>query len=883
MILEGNTRGYGAELARHLLNPRENDHVTVHLVDGFVADDLHGAFAEAEAISGATRCKKYLFSLSLNPPPDQSVSVDQFEAVIARAAEQLGFKDQPHAVVFHEKNGRRHAHVVWSRIDAGQMKAIDVPHFKRKLFALSRQVYLEHGWDMPDGFKAREDRDPLNTSRAESQQAKRCKRDRVGTKAMFQACWAQSDSKPAFEAALQSHGYMLARGQRRGFVAVDADGKVWSLSRWCGVTPKALRARLGPEYQLPYVDDVLAQVRDLPPPAKEQPSAKFALEREEMIARQRAERAAFLEQQTKRRNEERKRQNPRGMSAVFLKVTGQWKKVVAQAEARAKDTEARDQAERQALIDRQMNERQDLNRRHGQTRTNSHQHLVLPQDGVPFTAQQVARRPELVLADISQTKASFTRIDVLLVLSKRIDNPQQLTMVADAALRSREAVRLSSDRIARYTTRDYQRAEAKLHAATNAMHNAKGFGVTKTHVKAAITAQNGKMRRAFGGRLSDEQGAALRHILMEKQCASVVGLAGAGKSTMLEAANDAWTRQGVTVHGAALAGKAADGLESASGIKSRTLASLELSWENGNTPIAKGDVLIVDEAGMIGTRQMARVASKCQSIGAKLVLVGDPEQLQPIEAGTPFRDMVARHGASELLQIYRQRNTWQRAASKQLAAGETAASLNAYKRKGHVTEHADRDQTIDAVAATYAMDVQSNPSQTRLAFAHRRKDVHALNLAIRDALRSEESAPETLLQTATGPRAFASGDRFVFGKNDNDLGVKNGMLGTVTHASEMSVRVALDGDMRRSVTFDPRAYQSFDHGYAVTVHKSQGATVDQAYVLASRTMDRHLAYVAMTRHRDDLDVFISGDDAPSWAKHAQVRPQRPSRSGPSRG
>lgn len=117
MILEGNARGYGAELARHLLNMRDNDHVQVHLLDGFLADDLAGAFEEAEAISQATQCKKYLFSLSLNPPPDASVSVGAFEDAIAKAETALGLTGQPKAVVFHEKNGRRHAHAVYSRID----------------------------------------------------------------------------------------------------------------------------------------------------------------------------------------------------------------------------------------------------------------------------------------------------------------------------------------------------------------------------------------------------------------------------------------------------------------------------------------------------------------------------------------------------------------------------------------------------------------------------------------------------------------------------------------------------------------------------------------------------------------------------------------------
>ncbi|MEL6583915.1 MAG: relaxase/mobilization nuclease domain-containing protein, partial [Pseudomonadota bacterium] len=261
MILEGNQRASGAELARHLMNLRDNDHVSVHGLRGFVEDDLFGAFAEVEAISKATKCEKYLFSLSLNPPPDQSVSIDVLEQTIEQAEAQLGLSGHARAIVFHEKNGRRHAHVVWSRIQPDALKAVTMSHYKRKLFALSKELYRTHGWEMPDGFKRKEDRDPNTYDRTEGQQAKREKRDAAALKAMFQDCWARSDSRTAFEAALKENGFLLARGDRRGFVAVDGAGKIWSLSRWCGVKPGVMRARLGPEADLPSVDEVLAQAR----------------------------------------------------------------------------------------------------------------------------------------------------------------------------------------------------------------------------------------------------------------------------------------------------------------------------------------------------------------------------------------------------------------------------------------------------------------------------------------------------------------------------------------------------------------------------------------------------------------------------------------------
>lgn len=188
------------------------------------------------------------------------------------------------------------------------------------------------------------------------------------------------------------------------------------------------------------------------------------------------------------------------------------------------------------------------------------------------------------------------------------------------------------------------------------------------------------------------------------------------------------------------------------------------------------------------------------------------------------------------------------------------------------------------------MDVAVNGDDTsRLAFAHKRRDVFTLNQAIRSALREDQETPpiEQLYQTDTGKRAFAAGDRLVFGRNDKDLGVKNGMLGTVEQAQTGELCVRIDGDTPRTVSFNPQIYQSFDHGYAVTVHKSQGATVDHAYVLASRSMDQHLAYVAMTRHRDQLQVFMNRTDQPAWARSVPDRDHRkrdgPDHSGPSLG
>lgn len=891
MILHGNERGFGAELARHLLNPRDNDHVTVHAIEGFVANDLEGAFAESAAIAQGTRCQKYLFSLSLNPPPGANVTVDVFEKTIGQIEAKLGLTGQPRAIVFHEKHGRRHAHCVWSRIDVTRMRAINLPHTKRKLMDISIALYRNHGWSMPEGFLDHERRDPLNFSEVEAAQAKRADHDPKTVKAIFKRCWEQSDSRSSFAAALWAEGYCLARGNRRGFVAVDSAGKIWSLSRWCDVDTEALHTRLGDMADLPSIEEAAKLFEDVAQPASTAP--RLAPDQDSgqrlrrLVEAQRRERDMLLALQERRLVAETQARNarlPRGLKAAWARLNGRYARLIQDLVQETASCTDRDRAERQALIERHLEARRALERQRNApsltkaldelfvaaVKPDSRQRLVLPRNVPPFTVRDLAANPDLILAHISRTKASFSEMDVKRRLAEFLDDPLLLRAAIDKALVSADMIRLEDGK---FTTRDYRGTEHRLDADIRALHAAGGFSVAVAHVERAMRNQDAKLQERFGGSLSNEQRAALRHILADRQFASVVGLAGSGKSTMLETARHAWEHQRIRVHGAALSGKAADGLQNASGIESRTLASLETSWENGYEPIAKGDVLIIDEAGMVGTRQMARIAAKLKDIGAKLVLVGDPGQLQPIEAGTPFEHLIEQLGAAYLKEIHRQKEAWQRHASRDLAEGRIQEAINAYDADGCVHRSANRDLALASLLENYLADRETlGPGSTQLAFAHRRKDVFTLNQAIRNALRlSAPAEPEILLNTSNGPRAFAAGDRIVFTRNDKETGVKNGMLGTVERVAGDKIVVRLENPAGSRITFDVNRYRDFDHGYAVTIHKSQGATVDRAYVLASRTMDDHLLYVAMTRHRHALRVHINAEDHLTWVNTERPR------------
>lgn len=387
MILKASERKNAAELARHLLNDRDNDHVELHQVRGLLSDDLAGALMEADAISQGTSCKNFLFSLSLNPPERENVSVAVFEAAVELAEQRLGLAGHPRAIVFHEKEGRRHAHAVWSRIDPETMTARNLPFYKQKLTELSRELYLEHGWDMPRGLFDRALRNPLNLSREEWQQAKRAQIDPRLLKVAFQDAWNRSDNAEALQAALEEKGYFLARGDRRGVVALDWRGEAYALSRYCGVKAKDVAARLGDAAPLPSVterqrwlaqrmgDKLAGWARDeAARHGKQALALKF--QREQMVQRQRALRRELDTMQAQRQDgeaRERAARVPKGIRGLWGWVIGQNRKIRFQNELDAKRAQERDRAEREAVIQKQLAERRALQERVKAMRAQQHE------------------------------------------------------------------------------------------------------------------------------------------------------------------------------------------------------------------------------------------------------------------------------------------------------------------------------------------------------------------------------------------------------------------------------------------------------------------------------------------------------------------------------
>jgi Ti-type conjugative transfer relaxase TraA len=470
--------------------------------------------------------------------------------------------------------------------------------------------------------------------------------------------------------------------------------------------------------------------------------------------------------------------------------------------------------------------------------------------------ERVIADPSVALDAITHQQSTFTRRDMAKFAHRHSDGIDQFNEVMGAMRNAPDLVELGKDISGedRFTTRAMIEAERRLQRATEVMAEQERHEVNDADRQAAMARAEQR-----GLVLSREQSDALAHVTDGHDLSIVVGHAGTGKSAMLGVAREAWESAGYDVRGVALSGIAAENLERGSGIASRTIASLEHGWGQGRDMLNPRDVLVIDEAGMVGTRQLERVLSHAAEAGAKVVLVGDPQQLQAIEAGAAFRSIHERHGGAEIGEVRRQRQDWQRDATRDLANGKAGHALDAYRSRGMVHGAQTREQARDDLIDRWDRDRQASPDRSRIILTHTNDEVRALNEAARERMRAAgDLGDEVRVTVERGARNFANGDRIMFLQNERGLGVKNGTLGTIDQVSAQSISVRTDDG--RSVRFDFKDYNRIDHGYAATIHKAQGMTVDRTHVLATPGMDAHGSYVALSRHRDGVELHYGRDD-----------------------
>ncbi|MEQ6335445.1 relaxase/mobilization nuclease domain-containing protein [Sphingobium sp. MK2] len=377
MIIKASTRGNPTALARHLLNDRDNDQIEQHDVRGFMAEDVMAAMREQQAMDQGVKSRQTLFSVSLSPPQDQSVDVAVFEKAIAGIELSVGLKDQPRVVIFHEKEGRRHAHAVWSRIDAERMTVIPLPFYKQRLMAISKDIYLEQGWKLPQGYIDRTERDPRNFDLTLYQQAKREGIDPKQLKLMAKEAWALSDNRASFEQALEARGLYLAKGDRRSHVAMTWRGEVIALSRLLDRKSKEVRERLGSAEDLRSLDDTRAHVAEHIAPTLQKLIGEADRQKAERLAPLDAQRMAMkidhaeerqrhdaaLRQRLEDEQRQRGERMRHGLAGVLDRITGRYAKLRTENEREAWAALQRDREQRQRLVDAQLAERRELQQR----------------------------------------------------------------------------------------------------------------------------------------------------------------------------------------------------------------------------------------------------------------------------------------------------------------------------------------------------------------------------------------------------------------------------------------------------------------------------------------------------------------------------------------
>ncbi len=473
------------------------------------------------------------------------------------------------------------------------------------------------------------------------------------------------------------------------------------------------------------------------------------------------------------------------------------------------------------------------------------------------------QNPSLVLKHITREQSTFDTRDIAKMLHRYAGRGHDIQALMHEIGMLPELVTVQaqihdpeSDKIVqreRFTTTAVLEREALLHERIHSRHHDQSFAIAPELRDAASL----RSEEAQGFAYSPEQRAAIERLTQAEGVAVMVGIAGAGKSTVMRAVNEMYRSEETHVWGAALAGKAADNLQQSSGIASRTLASWESAWSRGYDQLKKGDVFVIDEAGMVASAQMLRVMERLDEFGAKAILVGDARQLQPIEAGAAFRSIAHDVGYVELTEVRRQERDDHAEASVLFGAGQTRSALSIYHGNDAFQFHETASSAYQSAIEGWKHDWTAGTDVVMLA--HTNRDVLALNALAREAIKLDGGlADGKRFVTARGVREFAVGDRVLFLENDRQLGVRNGTVGVVEEIVEGRLSVSVP-DRAEPVTVSRDGYNNIDHGYATTIHKSQGATHDRVHVVASGMMDAQLTYVALSRHREEVTMHVPLD------------------------
>ncbi|CAN5576016.1 MobF family relaxase [soil metagenome] len=358
--------------------------------------------------------------------------------------------------------------------------------------------------------------------------------------------------------------------------------------------------------------------------------------------------------------------------------------------------------------------------------------------------------------------------------------------------------------------------------------------------------------------ISDEQAA-----VVTKMCTSgrgvevLVAAAGTGQTFSLDAAREAWQRSGHKVTGCALSASAAHELQGGSGIRSTTIAMLNLDIYQARRRLDSRPVLVIDEAGMVGTRTLAPLLQQASAAGAKFVLVGDPKHRPEIQAGGVVGSLAGRHPVLTLTENRRQHDPIERDALDQLRSGDVDNAIGMLRDHGRVVTGTNAETVRDGMVEQWWQHCSAGAEA--LMMARRNDDVDDLNRRARRYVRAAgQLSGEPLV---VNERPFQIGDQVICTRNDYANGIRNGTTGTITHIDHKRTAVTLSTeDGVRRLDDEYLAAGSMRHGYAVTVHKAQGRTCEHGLLLASDDTHREMGYVGLSRGKQSNRMYLVADE-----------------------
>jgi Ti-type conjugative transfer relaxase TraA len=469
-----------------------------------------------------------------------------------------------------------------------------------------------------------------------------------------------------------------------------------------------------------------------------------------------------------------------------------------------------------------------------------------------------------VLALFTEQRSTFAPRDLDRTLFKQIKSDFARVEFAEKVLAHPDAVRLSDPANAsatRYTSRQVIEAEEHVLRAADGLYRNKEHRAGERFLTFVLSGQG------YDG-ITREQVDAVRHATGPEGFCQIDGQAGTGKSYAVAAIRQVYEAQGRKVIGLAPTNVVAQDLEQQGFTRARTVHSELFSLLNQRTQWDNRTVVIVDEAAMVDTRNMALLASYAYDAGAKLILVGDDRQLSSIERGGMFRALKERYGAAELSEVRRQHKYDDRRAAEMMAEGNFHTALEIYDAKRAIHWTRTQPEARAALVAQWALDSAKDPTKTRFVFAYTNEDVDRLNRALRTTIkeRGKMEWEDHPFQTRHGRADFSAFDRIQFTGTDKAKGLINGQVGTVQSIDGTKITVELDGRTKHTVEFDAADFKDFRHGYAGTIYRGQGRTLDQTYLYHSEHWRSAPSYVALTRHRDKAELFVARNTA-SDLKH----------------